>query len=147
MLRNILGGIAGYVVMVVVALAGIGVAWLALGGSGAFDGEGPYPSTAWIVLNLMSGLIAAFLGGLAARKIGRSPLAVMILAGLVLVLGIILALTAESSYAKREPVEKPVAEMSFMEAGQHAKQPTWYNWVIPLVGAAGALAGGRDRRG
>jgi hypothetical protein len=29
--------------------------------------------------------------------------------------------------------------------GQYAVQPGWYNWIIPLVGVAGVLLGGRER--
>ena len=82
------------------------------------------------------------------RRIVRagSRFIVEILVGLVIVLGAYSAVAADSSYANREPVDKPVAEMSFMEAGQHAKQPGWYNWLIPLVGIAGVMLGGRDSR-
>jgi undecaprenyl pyrophosphate phosphatase UppP len=143
MVRNILGAIAGYVVMVVVVMLGIGAAWMVLGGTGAFDGEGPLPSTPWMVCNIVFGFLAALAGGAVARKVGRSMTAVKILVALMLLLGGYLAVTAESSYAKREPVDKPVAEMSFMEAGRHAKAPAWYNFLMPVVGAIGAAIGGR----
>lgn len=145
MLRSILAAVVGYAAIVIVVFTGIGVAWLALGGAGAFDGEGPAPSTPWMALNLLSGLIAAVVGGLVARRIGGSQLAVRILVGIVLVLGVVSAVMAGSARKGREPVEKPVAEMTFQEAGRHAVQPAWYNWIIPLVGAAGALVGGRER--
>lgn len=118
---------------------------MTLGGAGAFSGEGPAPSAAWLVGNLLSGFAAALAAGWAALKIGKSALAVKILAGIVLAFGLYGILAAESSYADREPVDKPVAEMSFMEAGQHAKQPGWYNLIIPLVGVGGVLLGGRQR--
>ncbi len=143
MLRNILGAVAGYLVTVIVVLLGIGVAWMILGGAGAFEGEGPYPSTPWVAGNLVFGLAGAFVGGYAAYKIGRTATAVKILVILMLLLGGYAAVTAESSYAKREPVGKPVAEMSFMEAGRHAKNPAWYNFLMPAIGAIGAFAGGR----
>lgn len=145
MWRSILGAVVGYIAMVAVVMVGIGIAWGLLGGSGAFSGEGPYPSTAWLAFNLVFGFVGSVAGGWVALKTGKGGLAVRILVGLMLVLGLYMALTAESSYANREPVDKPVAEMTFMEAGQHAKQPTWYNWVIPLIGVAGVLIGGRER--
>lgn len=143
MVRSILGAVAGYLVMVVAVMAGIGLVWLAVGASGAFDGEGPHPSTIWIAGNIVFGFLAALAGGCVARKVGRSITAVKILVALLLVLGAFLAITAESSYAKREPVDKPVADMTFMEAGRHARSPTWYLFSMPLIGAAGALIGGR----
>lgn len=58
-MRNVLGAIAGYVAMVIVALAGIGVGWMTLGAAGAFAGEGPAPSTAWMAFNLVTGFVGA----------------------------------------------------------------------------------------
>jgi len=145
-LRNILAAMAGYAALVIVVMAGIGSAWAILGGTGAFAGEGPEPSATWLAFNIGFGFVAALVGGLVARKIGGSLTAVHTLIALILVLGVVTAYAAESQYAKRERIDKPVAEMSFMEAGQHAKQPAWYNWIIPLVGVAGAWVGGQERQ-
>lgn len=145
MLRSVLGAIVGYVAMVVVVMAGIGLAWVGLGAEGAFAGEEPHPSNLWMVSNLVGGFIAALAGGLVALKSGRSQRAVKILAGLVLGLGLVVALLAPSSEVSGKSLNKPVAELSFMEAGEYAQQPSWYNWLIPLVGVAGVLLGGRDR--
>ncbi len=148
MLRSILGAVLGYVAIVVVVIAGLFLTWQVLGAAGSFSGEGPYPSTAWIGSALVFGLLAAFVGGKVALKVGRGPLAPKILIGLILVLGTFAALTAESAYEKRVAnvaAEKPVADLTFAEAGQVARNPSWYNWVIPLVGAAGACLGGLRR--
>ena len=143
MVGRILGAAAGYATLVVVVMAAVGLSWLALGGGGAFAGEGPEPSSLWLTLNLVGGFIAASVGGWVSRRVGRSANAVTILIGLVLLLGVVSALTADSQFEKRPRIDKPVAEMSFIEAGGHAKQPAWYNWVIPLVGAVGVWLGGR----
>ena len=147
MLRSILGAIVGYVATVIVVIASLAVTWAVLGASGSFTGEGPYPSPAWNASALVAGFIAALLGGWVALKVGRAALAVKILVGMMLVLGLYGALTAENSYQKRtaQAVDKQVADLSFMEAGAVAKNPAWYNWVIPFVGATGALLGGRER--
>ncbi len=145
MLRNILAAIVGYFVMVVGVMAGIGVAWAILGGQGAFAGEGPHPSGLWITINVVLGFLTAMLGGWVALKLGRSYGAVKILIGIILALGIGLALAAHFSTEEIPTAEKPVAEMSFFEAGHYAVPPAWYNWVIPIVGAVGVCLGGRDR--
>jgi hypothetical protein len=145
MIRSILAAIAGYAAMVVGVIAGITISWAILGGEGAFRGEGPEPSTAWMILSVVFGLLAAVAGGWVALRIGRSTRAVKILVGLVIVLGLYSALTGESEYAGRKKIDKPVARMDFVEAGAHAKQPTWYLWTIPIVGVAGVLLGGRSR--
>lgn len=141
MARNILAAIGGYVAMVLVAIAGIGVAWTILGGAGAFDGEGPTPSTAWMASNLVGGLVAAMAGGWLARRMGTSSSAVTMLIGIVLVLGVVSAFL--SAGVERPLLDKPVAELTFAEAGAYAVQPGWYNVVIPIVGAVGAWLGGR----
>ena len=129
--------------MVIVALAGIGVAWMTLGAAGAFAGEGPAPSTAWMAFNLVTGFIGALAGGWVARRIGTSAAAVSLLIGLVVVLGLVSAFG--SAGVDPVPLDKPVAELTFTEAGRYAVQPPWYNWVIVMVGVVGAWIGGRVR--
>jgi hypothetical protein len=126
--RNILAAIGGYVVMILVVFVGIGSAWMILGASGAFAGESPTPSSAWMVGNLVSGFMAAVAGGWAARRVGTSSASVRILIGLVLVLGVVSLLLSQG--ASVQALDKPVADLTFMEAGSYAVQPAWYNWVI-----------------
>ncbi len=147
MVRNILGAVLGYVAMVVVVLGGIGLMWTVLGPSGAFAGEGPRPSTPWILGNLVSGFIAALLGGRIALAVGKNQLAVRVLLGLVLVLGLGGAIVAGLSPMPRPPLGKPIGELRFVEAGGYAEQPAWYNWLIPIIGAVGVFVGGRTRSG
>lgn len=144
--RNILAAAGGYVVMVIVVFAGIGIAWALLGASGAFAGDTPSPSTTWLAGNLISGFVAAFAGGWTARRIGKSTGAVSILIGFILVLGVVSAVFGPDPPG--EPLGKPVADLTFIEAGQYAVQPTWYNWIVPIIGAVAAWLGGRgsDKR-
>jgi len=141
--RTVLAVVAGYFLMVVIVIGSLGLAWMVLGADGAFAGEGPYPSAGWLAFSVIGGFIAAILGGFLARHLGGSAAAVKGLVGLVLVLGLISALTGGGSKGKNPVADQAVAEMSWGEAGQHAQQPTWYNWLIPLVGAAGVVLGGR----
>lgn len=146
MLRDILGAILGYLAIVVVIIASLFLVWQILGGSGAFSGDGPEPSMAWNLAALASGLVAAFVGGKTAAKIGRGPRAAHILLTLVLALGLFGALTAESAWERRQqqaPEGKAAGDLTFLEAGTVARSPTWYNWTIPLVGAIGVFLGGR----
>lgn len=146
MLRNILAAILGYIVIVIVVMLGIGIAWGFLGGAGAFRGESSTPSTPWMLLNLAFGFVAAVAGGSVARAVGKSAIAVKILATAVLVLGLLLAAMGQWGPAPElPPLNKPVAELSFTEAGQHAQPPSWYNWTVPFLGFFGALLGGRRR--
>lgn len=65
------------------------------------------------------------------------------LAMVIVVLGVVSAFGAAG--VERVPLDKPVAELTFMEAGQYAVQPAWYNWVIVMISAVGAWLGGRSR--
>ena len=146
--RAIAGALCGYAAMVVIVVASIAGTWAVLGPEGSFTGEGPYPSAAWNTSNVVFGFLAALVAGWVARKVGRGSTAVRILVGLMVVLGLYSAITAESSYQKRvakADIDKQVADLSFTEAGVVAKSPTWYVWLIPVIGAAGALVGGRER--
>ncbi len=149
MLRNIVGAVVGYVAMVAIVILSLFVTWSVLGAQGSFAGDGPYPSTTWTLSNIVFGFVAAFLGGWLAHKIGQTRLAVYILIGAILALGLYAAITAESSYEKRVAragIDKPVAELTFFEAGAVAKNPAWYVWTIPLIGAVGACLGGRSKK-
>ncbi|HUP64558.1 MAG TPA: hypothetical protein VM557_04695, partial [Thermoanaerobaculia bacterium] len=82
--------------------------------------------------------IAAWIGGMVAARIGRRRGAVYALAGLVVVLGLVSAGVAMSA----APPALPERPLSTMEAASFAKQPTWYSFVLPVVGVIGVLAGG-----
>ena len=71
MIRNILVAIVGYIAMVAVVIAGMGIAWQVLGPGLAFDGQGPYPSTTWIGFSIVFGFLGAAVGGNSAD--GDSP--------------------------------------------------------------------------
>ena len=65
----------------------------------------------------------------------------MILIGLVIVFGVARALT---------PVEIPAEprpdDVSMMEATAGALHPAWFDWLNPLIGAAGVWFGSRKSR-
>ena len=143
--RAILGAVAGYLVMAFVVMIGITAAWYVLGPAAVFRGEGPEVTTLWTVLCLLLGLPAATRGGWVAARTGKLSArnAVRFLVGLILVLGVVsgvfqLKAQDEGLTATHEPVES----LSFVEAGERARQPAWYLLVLPWTGAIGALFGG-----
>ena len=142
--RNILGVIFGYGVMVVVVVFGMYITWMILGSEGAFDGESTTASSTWSLINCIGGAIAAFFGGVVAGLIGHNKkLTVFCLAGLVVALGFtVAAFMTFNTEVVPLPDGKKIADLTFSEAGQVARSPDWYNYVIPLIGAFGILAGG-----
>lgn len=86
-------------------------------------GTQPMPTTPYIVVNLILGFAAAFLGGLVAQRISQDRTAVLILAGIILVMG--------------------VAGAVMTPPDGRQGQPLWYLWLLPVLGTAGVVVGGR----
>ena len=144
-LRIGVGVVAGYVAMFAVVFLGIAVVWSILGGEGAFQPGQTEASTLWSVMNCVSGLIAAIVGGMVATAVAKQETHVpaLLLAGLVLVLGLAIAFAQLGSAPPPLPEGKVAANLTFFEAGEIAKSPAWYNFTIPWIGAIGVMLGER----
>lgn len=151
MLRTIGGAILGYLVMGVTVFLGLTVAYLALGADRAFR-EGVYQvSPLWAVLSLVVGLGAAAIGGLVARRVASTAHGPLLLAGLVLVLGLAMAVPVLLADPAAAGAVDPSAAirpdgLGPMEAMQHARTPAWLALLNPLVGVVGVLLGGLRHR-
>ena len=137
--RAIGGAVLGYIVMVLVIFCGLTAAWFALGSDGAFR-PGVYDvSTTWVVISIIVGIIAALAGGRTARAVAKTITGPRILAGLVIVLGILSALpglSMDPASAVRDP------SLSMIDAMAQARTPVWVLFLNPIIGAIGALIGG-----
>lgn len=144
MLRSIGAVIGGYVVMFVLVFVTFSGLYLAIGADGAFE-PGTYDvSMMWIVTSIVLSILAALAGGYVCESISRGGKAAVGLAILVAVLGLVAAippLTAPPSNEAR------TADVPNMEAMMKAKAPAWAALLNPFIGAAGALAGAKLRRG
>lgn len=144
--RIVAGVILGYVLIVMLVFAALGGAWTLLGADGAFARPGSWETSGtWIAVMLVVGAIAAVLGGLAARRIGRSVFAPASLAGVVLLLGVLAGVM--QVMANRAPNDGPEPEprpeqVTMTEAMNGARPPTWFQFANTVVGAAGVLMGG-----
>jgi hypothetical protein len=118
MLRSGFAILAGFFVIVVGVLMSAPVVARVLHHETA-----PVPTPAYLALNLVVGFACALVGGCVAAWLSpRGPVVhADVLGGLVLVLGL---WTAARGGAAR------------------AGQPQWYAWLLPFVGAAGAMLGG-----
>ena len=141
MLRNILAAIVGYVVMAAVLFVLFSLLWVAVGPSRAFQPESWEVPVGWALGSLVLGFVGAYIAGLVCVRVGRDARAAMILIGLVIVFGVVRALS---------PVEMPAGprpdDVSMMEATAGAVHPAWFNWLNPLIGALGAWFGSRKSR-
>ena len=92
MLRAVGGVILGYLTMFVFIFVSFTVAYLAMGTEKAFKADSYEVSTLWLISTFGLGLVAAILGGLVCVIIARGSTAVLVLAGLVFVFGVLSAL-------------------------------------------------------
>lgn len=137
--RAIGGAVLGYIVMFVIVFCGLTLAWMLLGADGAFQPGVFDVSMTWIAVSIVVAIIAALTGGKVARFVAKTPLGPQVLAGLVIILGIVAtisAMTMEPAVATR------AGDMPMMEAIAQARTPMWMMIVNPIIGAFGALIGG-----
>jgi hypothetical protein len=144
MARKILGVIVGFVVMQVLLFLTFSVAYLALGANHAFKPGTYNVSLRWAALSFVLGLIAAIVGGYTCALIARSTRAAQVLAGLVLVWGVVLAIPAITGSDTR-PNTRP-ADVPNMQAMMNVRTPVWVAILNPIVGVVGVLVGASIRQ-
>ena len=141
MLRNILAAIAGYVVMAAVLFVLFSLLWVAVGPTGAFQPGSWEVPVGWALGSLVLGFVGACAGGKVCVRIAHDARAPTILFGLVIVMGVVRALMPVEMAAGPRP-----DDLSMMEATAGAVHPAWFNWLNPLIGAAGVWLGSRKSR-
>lgn len=139
MLRSIIAVVVTYIAMAVligVAFAGM---WFGLGPDRLLQ-PGSYQGS--IVITILAPLLTimgGLFGGWMCAKIGRSTTSVKVLAGIVLVLGLIMAyFTLQKPY----PADPRPAGMTVMQIMEIGREPTWFAIANPIIGAAAVLVGG-----
>ncbi len=144
MWRNVIAVFVGYVVMFAVAFVTFLIAFLLVGTAGAFQ-EGSYDVTIlWLIISFALGLIVAVAGGYTCAAVAKGSKAPLALAGLVLVVGVLMALAAGTA-SDAAPPETREANVSTFDAMQKGKQPPWVALVNPFIGVIGVLAGSKLR--
>jgi len=144
MIRGILAVIIGYTAMAVVVFGGLTGGYKALGTDGAFQ-EGSWDVTmAWLGLWFVVSLAAALFGGWIASKVSKGPGGVRALAGVVLLLGLTLAVL-EMTMEKPDPGARPAVVVS-TDAMMNATQPLWVAFLTPLIVLFGVSIGGRGAK-
>jgi hypothetical protein len=135
----------GYIAMALAVFAGLSLAFVGLGPDRAFR-PGVYDVSAlWVVVSFIVGFGAALAGGWVARRIARRALGPRVLAGVVAVLGAMLALTTVMGGAP-EAIGLRTEVVGTFEAMQFAQTPFWIMLTNPLIGALGVLIGGSALR-
>ncbi len=145
MVRNILGVVLGYVAMFAFVFITFTILYFILGADGSFESGTYEVSLIWIIMSFILGLAAALLGGYLCIVISKNQKTALVLAGIVLVLGIIMAIPALKD-SSNEVQEMRNADVPNMEAMQKAKQPPIVLLLNPIIGALGVFAGSKLRK-
>ena len=143
--RKIGGVIVGYIVMAAFIFLSFTLLYLILGTEGSFKPASYQVSAVWLIASLILGLIAAVIGGYVCVMIAKEQKTAYILAGIVLVLGILFALPG-LSVSDEEMNKVREGNVPNMEAMQNAKQPPLVLILNPIIGAVGVILGSRMKK-
>lgn len=138
MLRNILGVIGGYAVMALSIMVVFTAAYLVLGADGSFRSESWQVSTIWLILSIVVGLGAAWVGGNVCQRIARSMRGPVYLIAVVVILGVVTIVTT----GEPTMTDPRLVDPGWLEAMNNAQQPMWIMYLNPLLGALGVAWGG-----
>ena len=142
MLRTVGSVILGYIVMAAFVFLSFSLLYVAMGPDRAYQ-PGTYEvSGLWVVVSFVLSFIAAVLGGWVCVLVARTQLGPQILAAAILVFGLVLAVMELGSAPADLPTVRD-ASVGVMEAMRNSRNPTWINFVTPLVAVVGILAGAR----
>jgi hypothetical protein len=118
--------------------------YLALGQELSFQPGSYEPSTLWTAVSFVLGVLAAILGRYVTALIARTTTPPKVLAGVVLVVGLLSAIPVVA--AGSGTAEARTGEVGNLDAMMKAKQPVWVALANPFVGAVGVVLGARLRR-
>jgi hypothetical protein len=142
--RAILSVVVGYVAMfagIFLAFSGL---YFLMGQDLSFQPGSYEPSILWTVVSFALGMGAAVFGGWVCAWIARTATPPKVLAGVVLVIGLLSAVPVLMAAAT--PAQTRTGDVGNLDAMMKAKQPAWVAVANPFVGLAGVLLGGRLRR-
>ena len=142
MVRSIIAVIISYITMFVLNFLGFVGLYAIVGPRHAFRPRLYLASNRWILMGVAVMFVSGIIAGLICAAIARGRKATLALAGLILVVGLLLAIPAVmKSRANADMVR--VGDVTSMEAMEKASWPVWAPLVFPFVSAAGAFVGGK----
>jgi hypothetical protein len=142
--RAIVSVVVGYVAMFATIFLAFSGLYLLLGQDLSFRPDTYEPSVLWTVVSFVLGVGAAVLGGYVCARIARTAKPPKVLAGVVLVIGLLSAVPV--LMASSTPAVARSGDVENLEAMTKAKQPAWVALANPFVGLVGILIGARLRQ-
>lgn len=141
MARTIISVIAAFLLVQVLVFLILTGAWMIVGADGAFREDTWNLAPTWTWTMLGAGLAASIAGGVACLVMAGRGNAVMHLAIISLITGVLPAVAP-----KPEPpagaATRP-ADVGMFEAMTSARPPAWQAWAAAVLAPAGVLLGGR----
>lgn len=144
MARAILSVVVGYVAMFATIFLSFSGLYLLMGQDLSFQSGSYEPSLLWTLVSFALGMGAAVFGGWLCAWIAQTTTPPKVLAGVVLVIGLLSAVPVLMAAAT--PAETRTGEIGNLDAMLKAKQPAWVAVANPFVGLVGVLLGARLRR-
>ena len=144
MVRSILAVVAGYATLALVIFVTFTALYLVLGADRSFEPGSYDASTLWVATSFPLGVAASVAAGYVCAALARGGRAPQVLAGLVLVLGLLFAIPVLRAADNALPAR--AGDVPNMEAMQQARQPKWVALVNPFIGAVGVPVGAGLRR-
>lgn len=145
MVRSIIAVIVSYITMFVLNFLGFVGLYAIVGPSHAFRPRLYLASNRWILMGVAVMFVSGIIAGLICAAIARGRKATLALAGLILVVGLLLAIPAVMKSRANAGMVR-VGDVTSMEAMEKASWPVWAPLVFPFVSAVGALVGGKLKK-
>lgn len=131
--------LAGYILMFVVLFATLTAVYFALGTERTFL-PGSYAVTPlWIAVFCFFQFDSGLVAGIVVSKLSRDRKVPLILAGMTLVFGVLMALPAMQS-GVQETLTRD-GSLTNMQAMMQAQTPVWTQLTAPALAAIGVIAG------
>ena len=145
MVRSIIAVIVSYITMFVLNFLGFVGLYAIVGPSHAFRPRLYLASNRWILMGVAVMFVSGVIAGLICAAIARGRKATLALAGLILVVGLLLAIPSIMKSRANAGMVR-VGDVTSMEAMEKASWPIWAPLVFPFVSAVGAVVGGKLKK-
>lgn len=145
MVRSIIAVIFSYIAMFFLNLLGFVGLYALVGPNQAFRPRLYLASNRWILMGVAVMFVSGIIVGLICAAIARGRKATLALAGLILVVGLLLAIPSIMKSRANAGMVR-VGDVTSMEAMEKASWPVWAPLVFPFVSAVGALVGGKLKK-
>lgn len=145
MVRSIVAVIVSYISMFVLNLLGFVGLYAVVGPGNAFKPRAFLASNRWIAMALAVMFVSGIIAGLLCAAIARGRKAILALAGLILIVGLLLAIPAIMKHKANADLVR-AGDVPVMEAMEKASWPIWAPFVFPFVSALGAVVGGKLKK-